>query len=1202
MSIFVDFVGLNTVTTSSFLTGTFDNVLSAGLNPNMLGTSLDNKKQVFPAINIHRNGPYSFATFKQIRIHENPLSRYQRTKNLISYTEEPSSVIISSGSAATGSMQVTFPPADGETFTVSDGGLGGGVGQITFTIKNSPGATNSFIQRSTNLTTMIENMISKINAYPNLQLNSELVADPSHWTGKKILINNLHNGKDGNVLMQDNTAGLYLNVVGLGGGVDNVLNSNPKPQTFLEPAVVSSYHPLVYNLGTFKGESVPYIERFGLSFDYSNHITYFTNEKLNELLLLSDMDDEVYDQIKDLYLKGALESNASEVDYFEFLRYRQDIFPREINKYSADVRQRTNYSNLFWRDTRSGRNLIHKNGFGFAPGNHSVWNLDAVADWATRSSVALIVPGNEGTLQHATAHFSSTPIKFTSAVYNRRHTIGLGYTASVVAPSGIPIPETGSGASAGVGVIFQGDALWQAGEQAGKNPFYASYDYFAEELRGIGKDYSIVPEYRISTHVEKLLRKGSRSKMSNMFELTGGAPDKNVSNEKKFYQTYSSSDFLRHFASIREDHKDFEDPGTITLTCKALKKFLAYDSFYPQDRSLDCAQQFYDSYERQITGSIGTLKTQPFLDTLFAPGVFYNTVKSGLAVDYPILTEKCLIYSSGNVEPKFYGIGNSTFDKRVPFEALVEPEKYLSELSVISNVVHPSGAVNNTSSWDGKGNNLYTKMMSNYLAEIPEFFLRGSQLSMIASEEQGSDNFGVADFDRVYAMRLKIYKTTTRNSAFFERQSITGDESNKVGGYTPPQARGKMEETITMYSRPTAFGPPSAGYVSGDSPRQRFYDSRDGINSPFTPPYYDGQSWIDFIWRSPKAGTAALSSGQQTGKFSLSEIFSTMTASALRFDSSTLKEDVGFSTTAGPLNWGTSINVDFQNEELFNVAYYPPARSAINVNSMQLDASLNFKQAGRLIASDIENDTLLNENLQQAIDVNSGAPNARWIIQTKFETPILNFKNVSLTTSSVNLPTAQTPRGMWHQYGVIPENTDGIYIQIQDLPTGWLKYKNYTGGGANSKWTSTGSLAQLCGFPTTPVKLGQVAQGRAISEAVVAVPYVEVGGVKKFFEINQDNYNSAKKYFQAVDIVNKGGNPDNLGLGNPDFWEERAGSTVINQVRKMKKYVFPPTMDFVSYQNVTPFAMYIFEFEHILSQQDLSDIWQGLPPEIGTSF
>jgi hypothetical protein len=46
--------------------------------------------------------------------------------------------------------------------------------------------------------------------------------------------------------------------------------------------------------------------------------------------------------------------------------------------------------------------------------------------------------------------------------------------------------------------------------------------------------------------------------------------------------------------------------------------------------------------------------------------------------------------------------------------------------------------------------------------------------------------------------------------------------------------------------------------------------------------------------------------------------------------------------------------------------------------------------------------------------------------------------------------------------------------------------------------------------------------------------------------------------------------------------------------------VFPPSMDFVRYKEVDPFAMYVFEFKHNLTKQDLSDIWQNLPPDIGT--
>jgi len=40
----------------------------------------------------------------------------------------------------------------------------------------------------------------------------------------------------------------------------------------------------------------------------------------------------------------------------------------------------------------------------------------------------------------------------------------------------------------------------------------------------------------------------------------------------------------------------------------------------------------------------------------------------------------------------------------------------------------------------------------------------------------------------------------------------------------------------------------------------------------------------------------------------------------------------------------------------------------------------------------------------------------------------------------------------------------------------------------------------------------------------------------------------------------------------------------------------------VKYEDVNPFAMYIFEFKHNLTKQDVADIWQNLPPEIGTSM
>jgi hypothetical protein len=53
-------------------------------------------------------------------------------------------------------------------------------------------------------------------------------------------------------------------------------------------------------------------------------------------------------------------------------------------------------------------------------------------------------------------------------------------------------------------------------------------------------------------------------------------------------------------------------------------------------------------------------------------------------------------------------------------------------------------------------------------------------------------------------------------------------------------------------------------------------------------------------------------------------------------------------------------------------------------------------------------------------------------------------------------------------------------------------------------------------------------------------------------------------------------------------------------IENMRKYNLPPNFDFVKYPQIHPFVMYIFEFEHTLTQQDLTDIWQGVMPDIAT--
>ena len=58
------------------------------------------------------------------------------------------------------------------------------------------------------------------------------------------------------------------------------------------------------------------------------------------------------------------------------------------------------------------------------------------------------------------------------------------------------------------------------------------------------------------------------------------------------------------------------------------------------------------------------------------------------------------------------------------------------------------------------------------------------------------------------------------------------------------------------------------------------------------------------------------------------------------------------------------------------------------------------------------------------------------------------------------------------------------------------------------------------------------------------------------------------------------------------------GESIKDMINKMRKYVIPPHHDFVTNNDVIPFVMYIFEFEHILDREDLSNIWQNLMPKI----
>jgi len=262
-------------------------------------------------------------------------------------------------------------------------------------------------------------------------------------------------------------------------------------------------------------------------------------------------------------------------------------------------------------------------------------------------------------------------------------------------------------------------------------------------------------------------------------------------------------------------------------------------------------------------------------------------------------------------------------------------------------------------------------------------------------------------------------------------------------------------------------------------------------------------------------------------------------------------------------------------------------------NKMQLTASVNIFGRSRYKKVNYSTNIGPDGNYVPTTleDTDSFAFDA-WSIGTKFECPALNFSasNGFHHPGGTDLNGTGSARGIFGGYGTIPSGTTGVYLEIKESFPELI----------NASSPLTGSLIEVCGFQSTRKKIGKVSPSKKISEAIVAIPFTyephKPGNattikypntLKKFFGIGANNYKSVLKQVQ------EGTAPEDVVVGG--------GSTAISvadMITKMQKYNIPPQFDFFTFPELKPFVMYIFEFEHSLTQQDLTDIWQGLMPDI----
>ena len=543
-------------------------------------------------------------------------------------------------------------------------------------------------------------------------------------------------------------------------------------------------------------------------------------------------------------------------------------------------------------------------------------------------------------------------------------------------------------------------------------PFYNNYEDFISDAKAKAKDHTILPEFRVSALVEEYKNAGNPfSLIKETLEITGANRNIFNGNTTDFYNRFAVTDgieFLPNFFTYDANSPDFKAldyPRHFGVSSKAVLQLLPYNGFYPVNRIMQIATLFSSSYgaNSQYIGASGstTPRWRSILKPFYAPGIMLNAIKSGMAVDHPVRvstrnTEQFIKRDTLALEPLYGPLtgtltsltpggelpGNrrhwdqeAPFDfssetevdkffwgDRLPFETVMNPMVKLdntqNDYLVISDIntflrLPASGNV----SPKGLDDTLYRKSISNFLANVPEFFLTektprngkpGYMTKFVSKfgdetlKTDGALNVVRPEANTAYLMEIGVIKT----------------------------------DNFNLYSNPFAYGTPTAtGSLNWDvlgstkHPATNSWPMNRAELAPFSPPYYYGPSVARYLF---------LPNGDKA-EYTLDEIiYNTRNETYVQF-LNTSSSYYDFADGTFLLDDGrTKIGATPQYQ--WNRAWQ---------NRMDLDASI------------VVNNRFPTQ--QAGANRIQGDPNS-WTVMPKWECPILDFPNITRNAASPAVP------------------------------------------------------------------------------------------------------------------------------------------------------------------------------------------------------
>jgi hypothetical protein len=256
---------------------------------------------------------------------------------------------------------------------------------------------------------------------------------------------------------------------------------------------------------------------------------------------------------------------------------------------------------------------------------------------------------------------------FDAGLFQNDYSIfALGYNALHGTPPVAPIYNRRIPQIYGPAEFLAGESRYLTAQQVGSSPFSGSFEDHSQNYRQLGQDHSLVPEFIVSDHIEDMVLSNESfstfEDREGLLTVTGSIYNKSSKTlqvSENFYKTYGLTDMMKYFGITAEAAKTnrLGDPLKITLRCKAAMKFTPYEGFYPAERVKQITEIFSRGYMPDFSfESIDTVPAdvldqeevlrkkvranlQQAIKPLFGPGVLMNSIKSGMAVDYPLFSD-----------------------------------------------------------------------------------------------------------------------------------------------------------------------------------------------------------------------------------------------------------------------------------------------------------------------------------------------------------------------------------------------------------------------------------------------------------------------------------------------------------------------------------------------------------------------------------